>query len=97
MKYRLAVHPKAIGQAAEIYRYYQGIRPALAERFGRELNACYILITNNPGGYQARMRDYRHAPVKGFRYRVVYAIKGELVVVYQVRHTSRKPDKKFGP
>ncbi len=43
------------------------------------------------------MRDYRHALVKGFRYRVVYAIRGDLVVVYQVRHTGRKPSKKFGP
>lgn len=97
MKYRLVVHSKAIVQAAETYRYYQGIRPALAERFGRELDACYVLITNNPGGYQARLRDYRHAPVKGFRYRVVYAIRGDLVVVYQVRHTRRKPSKQFGP
>jgi len=97
MTCRLVIHPKAIVQAAEIYRYYQGIRPALAERFGRELDACYLLITNNPGGYQARSRDYRHAPVRGFHYRVVYAIRGELVVVYQVRHTSRKPSSKFGP
>ncbi len=97
MTYRLVVDPKAIAQAAEIHRYYQGIGQALSNRFGRELDACYADIEQNPTGHQARMRDYRHAQVKGFRYRVVYAIRGELVVVYQVRHTSRKPSKKFGP
>jgi plasmid stabilization system protein ParE len=97
MTCRLVVDPKAIAQAAEIYRYYQGVGQRLADRFDRELGTCYTSIEQNPTGYQARMRDYRHAPVKGFRYRVVYAIRGELVIVYQVRHTSRKPSKKFGP
>ena len=97
MTYRLVVAPKAIAQAAEIHRYYQAIGDALADRFDRELDACYAYIEQNPTGFQARMRDYRHALVKGFRYRVVYAVRGELVVVYQVRHTSRKPSKKLGP
>ncbi|MFT3885052.1 MAG: type II toxin-antitoxin system RelE/ParE family toxin [Flavobacteriales bacterium] len=97
MKYRLAVHPKAIAQSREIYQYYQDIRPSLADRFDRELDACYRFIEQNPTGYQVRAREYRHAPVKGFRYRVVYAIREQIVVVYQVRHTSRKPSKKFGP
>lgn len=97
MTYRLVIDPKAIAQAAEIHRYYRGIGQVLADRFERELDACYAYIEQNPAGYQVRTRDYRHAQVKGFRYRVVYAIRGELVVVYQVRHTSRKPSKEFGP
>lgn len=97
MGHRLIVHPRAIAQAREIYHYYRGIRPSLAERFGQELDACYAFIEESPKAYQIRARDYRHALVKGFRYRVVYAVRGEYVVVYQVRHTRRKPHRKFGP
>jgi len=97
MTYRLVIHPKAIIQAVEVHRYYTGINQGLADRFARELDACYAYIERSPEAYQVRMREYRHAQVKGFRYRVVYAIRGELVVVYQVRHTRRKPNKKFGP
>lgn len=97
MSYQLVVHSKAIAQVKETYQYYQEVRPSLAERFSRELDACYLFIEQSPTGYQVRARGYRHAMVKGFRYRVVYAIRGDLVVVYQVRHTSRKPSKRFGP
>ncbi len=75
MTYRLVIDPKAIAQAAEIHRYYRGIGQVLADRFERELDACYAYIEQNPAGYQVRTRDYRHAQVKGFRYRVVYAVR----------------------
>ena len=96
MSFRLVIHPKAIDQA-EIYQYCRGIRQALAYLFDQVLNACYIFIEQNPTGNQVRAREYWHALIKGFRYRMVYAIRGELVVVYQVRHTRRKPSTKFGP
>jgi len=31
------------------------------------------------------------------RYRLVYRVHGSVVYVVQVRHTSRKPSKRFGP
>lgn len=71
MKSRLVIHPKAIVQAVGIHQHYRGIRQALADRFERELDACYEYIEERPRAYQARLRDYRHAMVKGFRYRLV--------------------------
>ncbi|MCC6576505.1 MAG: hypothetical protein IT228_04100 [Flavobacteriales bacterium] len=35
--------------------------------------------------------------VHKFPYRVVYEVRGQLVLIYQVRHTSRKPHPRFGP
>lgn len=43
------------------------------------------------------MKNYRHAMLRRLRYRVEFAVIGQDVVVFQVRHTSRKPSKKFGP
>ena len=31
------------------------------------------------------------------KYRVVYRVDGSAIYVVQVRHTSRKPSKRFGP
>ncbi len=30
-------------------------------------------------------------------YRVVYGVEEDTIYVYQIRHTSRKPNKRFGP
>ena len=97
MSYTLVVKPEAIAEAAEIYAYHKQIGQTLADRFDKELDACYASITRNPTGYQIRKKNYRHVMVKKFRYRVVYALIGLEVVVFQLRHTSRKPSKSFGP
>lgn len=45
-----------------------------------------------------RKDDFRHAFVNGFpRYRVSYDVTGDAITVYQVRHTSRRPSKRYGP
>jgi plasmid stabilization system protein ParE len=97
MTYRLVILPKAIAQAAKIHAYYKTIKPDLAARFANEFDECMAFIEKHPGGFQVRSRNYRHAYIVGFQYRVVYAIRGEDVVVYQVRHTRRRPSKRFGP
>ena len=35
--------------------------------------------------------------MRRFHYRVVYLIEGELIWIYQIRHTRRKEDPEFGP
>jgi mRNA-degrading endonuclease RelE of RelBE toxin-antitoxin system len=97
MIFTLLVDRKAVDQATEVFQYYSAIRKELGQRFARELDACYTFIAHNPMGYAVRMRDYRHARVKGFNYRVIYAIRGQVVIVYRIRHTSQKSSKRFGP
>ncbi len=63
----------------------------------KALDTCYKSITKDPTGYQVRKKNYRHAMLRKFRYRVVFALTGQEVVVFQVRHTSRKPSTTFGP
>ncbi len=58
---------------------------------------CYKNILLNPQGHQIRKAPYRYAMLHRLKYRVVFEVEGNTVYVYQVRHTSRKPSKKFGP
>ena len=61
------------------------------------MDECYAIILRNPLGFQVRKKHYRHARVQGFDYRVVFAVIGSTVNVYQIRHTSRRPSTRFGP
>jgi plasmid stabilization system protein ParE len=63
----------------------------------KALDTCYKSISKDPTGYQVRKKNYRHAMLRKFRYRVVFALIEQEVGVFQVRHTSRSPNKEFGP
>jgi hypothetical protein len=96
MSYTVQVLPEATEEVAMIFAYYEGAKTGLGHRFQHALNECYMSLALNPSG-QKRKGDFRHAMVNKFPYRVVYEVRGQLVLIYQVRHTSRKPSKRFGP
>lgn len=91
------VLPEATEEVAEIFAYYEGEKVGLGHRFLLALNECYRSLALNPLSRSKRKGDFRHAMVHKFPYRVVYEVREQLVIVYQVRHTSRKPHPRFGP
>ena len=97
MSHQLSVKPQAIAQTAEIHADYQQIDQKLADRFSKELDACYGSIERDPTSWAIVKKNYRHARLKKFPYRVVYAVLDRDVVVFQVSHRKREPSKKFGP
>lgn len=97
MSYVLIVTPEAIAETARIYAYHKRLDQTLADRFDKALDACYRAITKTPSAYHIRKKNYRQPTLKRFRYREVFAIIGQEVVVFQVRHTSRKVSREFGP
>jgi len=40
----------------------------------KALDTCYKSITKDPTVYQIRKKNYRHAVLRKFRYRVVFAL-----------------------
>ncbi len=98
MKYRLDIAPRVSREVAEIHLYRERKQgKGSGVRFLQALNECYDLILTNPHGCQIRKDPFRHAMLGRLKYRVVYKVEGDLVSVVQVRHTSRKPSRKFGP
>ncbi|MBX2971607.1 MAG: type II toxin-antitoxin system RelE/ParE family toxin [Flavobacteriales bacterium] len=61
------------------------------------MDECYDSILANPYRYAVREGAFRHAMLHKLKYRVVYRIKDQTVYVVQVRHTSRRPSKRYGP
>ncbi len=94
----LRILPSVTREAHRIYTYRnkdQG--KAAADRFTKALNECYDDVLSNPYGHQVRRPPFRHAFLRRLKFRVVYKVEGPYVTIVQVRHTSRKPSKKFGP
>ena len=97
MTYALVVRQQALVEAATIFSYYGRVAPGIAEKFAARLAECYAFITRNPTALPIRKGIYRHMMLTGFRYRVVYAIHQSQVVVVQIRHTSRRVSRRYGP
>lgn len=96
MSYTVQILPEATQEVGEIYEYYDKIGPGLGDRFLSALSECYHSLERMPK-LQKRKAGFRHALVERFPYRVVYEIHGSIVIVYQVRHMSRRPHARFGP
>lgn len=98
MKYRLEVSPKVLLEVARIFVYREKNQgKGSGDRFLKALEDCYKEIRSNPHGYQVQKEPYRHAMLHKLPYRLVFEVDEGTVYVYQVRHTSRKPSRKFGP
>lgn len=97
MKYVLDIAPSAIKEGRKIYTYRENEKKGSGDRFIVALVDCYARIKANPFGCQIRKDPFRHVMLHRLKYRLVYKVEGQLVTVVQVRHTSRKPSKKFGP
>ncbi|MBX2980797.1 MAG: type II toxin-antitoxin system RelE/ParE family toxin [Flavobacteriales bacterium] len=93
----MRVRAIAVREFSAVAIWYEQRSTGLGHRFLDELQRCFLYIQRNPQGFQVRKGEFRHALLEGFPYRVVYKIKGNEVYIYQVRHTSRRPGKRYGP
>lgn len=96
MSYTVVVRAAAQAEAAEAYLWYEERSRGLGDRFANALQACFDRLAHNPK-VQKRKDDFRHMMVEKFPYRVVFVVDGSTVYVYQIRHASRKPSRRFGP
>lgn len=95
-RYEVIVLALVHAQVEEIRAYQHALGPKRAERFLDAWEACIAGLEHSPT--QAKHKGpYGHVLLKKLPYRVVIRVTGQKVIVHQVRHTSRKPSKKFGP
>jgi hypothetical protein len=97
MSFRLHVRVAAVREYSAAAIWYDQQSKGLGHRFLDDVQRCFTFIRDNPYGFQMRRDEFRHAMLDDFPYRVVFKIKGADVFVYQIRHTSRKSSKRFGP
>lgn len=94
--YKVVVQPEAQEEVEAIRIYQNSLDPQRGRRFIDAFQACLEQLMANPS-FQKRRGNYRHVMLHKLPYRVAFEVEEGTVYVYQVRHTSRKPSKKFGP
>lgn len=97
MTYVLRIDPQVTEEAKRIHDQRETERHGSGARFAQALDDCFELLEQNPLAYQLRKGEYRHLQLHRLKYRLVYRVKGTVVYVVQLRHTSRRPSKRFGP
>ncbi len=95
-RYEVIVRHQAQREVEEIYDHQHGIEHGRAERFYAAWQACLEQFRRDPS-HAKRKGPYGHEVLHKLPFRVVFEVRDTKVIVYQVRHTSRKPSKKFGP
>ncbi len=96
MRYVVHVQPEAQNEVEQARDHFDGLKPGLGDRFITAFDACLEALETTPK-FQKRKGVYRHMVIAKFQYRLVFEVEGTNVFVYQVRHTSRKVSKRFGP
>ncbi len=95
-RYEVVVLPHVQEQVEEIWAYQFALEPERAKRFIDAWETCIEELERAPT-HAKRKGPYGHMMLTKLPFRVVIRVAGKKVVVHQVRHTSRKPSKRYGP
>ena len=72
--------------------HYDLGRQGVGVRFDKAVEAALEHLAFVAAHYQVRENGFRYAPVLKFPYRIVFEIDDDdVIVVYNIYHTSRKP------
>jgi plasmid stabilization system protein ParE len=89
---RLRYRAQALADIDAIHRYLEERNPAGARNVLRAIYASAQLIAEHPLSYQRTDDpDIRVHAVHRYRYRIFYAVAGDMVEIIHVRHTARRP------
>ena len=90
----LEILQTATADIQESYDWYEEQSIGLGERFVREVDEYFSLISENPLQFAVQFSEkYRFALLRHFPFRIVYRVdeNNECVYISAVFHTSRDP------
>lgn len=87
----LIFREKARSDLRDITAWFHEKNDGSAARFEAALEAELLYIRQFPTGYQVRRPPFHCAMVGHFRYFMIYAVVGEVVVVHRIRHMHQRP------
>ena len=86
---------EALQEIRQAQLWYEVQKPGLGDRFRRDLFNSLRFVMENPPGSAIRKGPYRPVLMEKFPYVVWYAVDGDDIVVYRVRHGKQRPLRKF--
>ena len=88
---RLKFHSAARAELDEAFEYLENEGRGLGANFLAEVSTVIERVLRYPLAAPRVGRTARAAPVKNFRYHVVYTVKGDMIVIVAVMHNRRRP------
>jgi plasmid stabilization system protein ParE len=98
MTMRLIISDLAEREVDEIQATLESDGPGNGVHFRTDLIATLRYVEQFPGGFRIRSRIFRYAPLRKYKYHVIYSIGRHKITVHRVRHMHQRPFKGyFGP
>ena len=85
------IHPAAVNEARNAYRWYRRRSPQAASRFQAALEAALEQIAQSPDRYPVYLHGTRFRLLRRFPYIVVYRQLADRLQVVAVAHGRRRP------
>jgi mRNA-degrading endonuclease RelE of RelBE toxin-antitoxin system len=97
MRYNIELLPKAEIEYKKAYRWYEEQLIGLGDRFETSVERKLNNISNNPLFYPNKGGKLRECKVDDFPFLIIFRVYSEknLIFVYSIFHTSRRPGKKY--
>lgn len=94
MKYKLFVTDEAESEIQTEYDWYEEKGVGLGDRLLASIDEAFEIITNFPGGFPVRRKNYHECSIADFPYLIIYRVVKDTVIVHQLFHVKRRPGKK---
>ena len=91
MSHEIRVRVRAQKDIEDAARWYEAQRTDLGGRFLDEIQSAFSLIAENPKLYPEIYRQTRRAMLQRFPFGVFYRMRGSVVSIIAVMHSSRDP------
>jgi len=89
--------PLAAADVREQVAYYDARAQGLGRRFLASLRDVEMLVQSHPEGLpEIEGGEIRAAVMRRFPFRVLYALRDDIVLIVAVAHTAREPHQFYG-
>jgi len=90
--FQLHIRVLAKEDIQQIVDYYEEKAIHVTDMFLENLYIEFDVISENPELFQQKYRKTRVRYIKGFPYGIHYILKGDIIQILAVLHTSRNPE-----
>jgi hypothetical protein len=93
----LKLHPKAVNELEEAYRWYEKRLEGLGRRFFAAINKRILEIQDYPDRYPIKHKNYREVGIEVFPFIIVNEIFDSEKVVFAsyIFHNKKSPKRKY--
>src|SRR5690348_15967387 len=97
MSYQIELHPEAIQELTESYKWYEECSEGLGMRFMASVNKRLLEIAEQPERYPKKKGKYHETGIEVFPYVIIYEVlkKNQIVFVSYIFHAKRNPKLKY--